>query len=48
MKRIENVNDLMEIGIQNHLIDTVIDERLLYDGNVMLDITQNQKMIRHE
>lgn len=46
MKKIENVNDQIDIDIQNLYMRIVIDEKLLYDENVMLDIIQNQKIIK--
>ena len=48
MKRTENVNDLMDFGMENLYMAIVIDEKYHYDGNVMLDIMQNQKMIKLE
>ena len=46
MKKIENVNDQIDIDIQNLYMHIVIDEKLHYDGNVMRDIILNQKMIK--
>ena len=46
MKKIENVSDQIDIGIQNLYMHTVIDEKLRYDGNVMHDIRLKVRMIK--
>ena len=46
MKKIENVNDQIDIDIQNLYMHIVMGEKHHYDGNVMCDTQLNQKMIK--
>ena len=43
MKKIDIVNDLIEIGMKNLCIDTAIEGEHHYNGYVIPDIMQNQR-----